>query len=114
MAMAYGSLKGILWLRGESDASKYQLYMPKLLDMIRSLRSDFGLPELPFIASQLSGDKPQRDGFNAMILTLPAEIEHTAIIKSKPTSTIDNTHFDSQSQRLLGKRYARKMKKLHK
>lgn len=114
MAMTYGSLKGILWLQGESDASNYQLYMPKLLDMIRSFRSDFGLPELPFIASQLSGDKPHRDGFNTMILTLPAEIEHAAVIKSKRTSTIDSTHFDSQSQRLLGKRYAKKMKKLRK
>lgn len=93
--MAYGSLKRILWLQGESDASKYREYMPKLLDMIRSLRSDFGLPELPFIASQLSVDKPHRDGFNAMILTLPAEIEHTAIIKSKRTTAIDSTHFDS-------------------
>lgn len=111
-AMKYGSLKGVLWLQGESDASKYQSYLPKILDMIRSLRSDLNLPELPFIASQLSGDKPHREGFNNMIMELPKNIEHTAVIKTKRTNTIDSTHFDSGSQRLLGERYARKMKKL--
>ena len=111
-AIKFGSLKGILWHQGETDASRYQSYMPKLLDLIRALRKDFGMPDLPFIAGQLSSDKPHREGFNDMILELPAKIKNTAVIKTNRTSTIDSTHFDAASQRLLGKRYAKEMLKL--
>ncbi|MFV0590365.1 MAG: sialate O-acetylesterase [Draconibacterium sp.] len=111
-AMKYGELKGILWHQGESDALKYELYMPKLLELVRSLRNDLGNAELPFVAGQLSMDRPARKNFNDMILTLPANLANTAVVLSDSTSTIDNTHFDTQSQYLLGVRYANKMKKL--
>lgn len=111
-AIQYGTLKGILWHQGETDATNYQSYMPKLLKLIQSLRSDLNMLDLPFIAAQLSSDKPHRKGFNTMILELPKKIKNTAVIKTKRTSTIDSTHFDAASQRLLGKRYAKEMLKL--
>ncbi|MFV0265846.1 MAG: sialate O-acetylesterase, partial [Draconibacterium sp.] len=110
-AMEYGNLKGILWHQGESDASKQQ-YMPKLLELVRSLRTDLGNAELPFVAGQLSKDKSARKNFNDMILTLPANLTNAAVVLSDSTSTIDSTHFDTRSQYLLGVRYANKMKKL--
>ena len=112
LALEQGTLKGVLWLQGESDASKYEIYMPKLIELIEALRAEFENPNLPFVASQISYDKPHRQGFNEMILRLPAELDHTAVITTDGTSTIDSTHFDSRSQRLLGERYAKEMKKL--
>jgi hypothetical protein len=111
-AVQYGTLKGILWHQGESDAIEYESYLPKLLEIIQSLRSDLGTPNLPFIAGQLSGDKLQRQEFNKIILELPKKIKNTGVVKTDSTNTIDSTHFNSASQRLLGKRYAMEMKKI--
>ena len=111
-ALKYGKLKGVVWHQGESDASTYQTYMDKLLDLIKALRLEFNIPDLPFIAGQLSNDKPHRKDFNTMILDLPNLLENTAVITSENTATIDSSHFDSESQRLLGERYAVEMTKL--
>lgn len=108
-ALKYGTLRGVIWHQGESDASNYQTYMDKLLDLIKALRSEFNIPDLPFVAAQLSNDKPHRKDFNTMILDLPNRLENTAVITSENTTTTDSTHFDSESQRLLGERYAVEM-----
>lgn len=105
-------LKGIIWHQGESNASKSKKYLPLLINLIDNLRTDLNMPDLPFIAGQLSTDKPKRKKFNKMILELPKKVKHTAVIKSDHTSTIDETHFNSASQRLLGERYALEMLKL--
>jgi len=111
-AMEFGNLKGVLWLQGEADANKYKVYLPKLVTLIKSLRSDLNIPELPFVAAQLSNDKPHRSRFNEMILELPTQLDHVSVITSENTSTIDSTHFDAASQHLLGERYAIEMIKL--
>ncbi|TXD53142.1 sialate O-acetylesterase [Polaribacter sp. IC066] len=111
-ALQYGELKGIIWHQGESDSDKYNTYLVKLINLIEALRLDFGVSNLPFIAGQLSGDKISRNNFNEMLLELPTKIKNTAVVQSDNTSTIDSTHFDAISQRLLGERYALEMKKL--
>lgn len=111
-AMEFGNLKGILWLQGESDSNNYEAYLPKLVSLIKNLRSDFNMPELPFIAGQLSNDRPHRSGFNEMILELPTKLDYVSVITSENTSTIDSTHFDAASQHKLGERYAKEMLKL--
>jgi hypothetical protein len=112
MAMKNGSLKGIVWHQGESDASKAETYPEKITELIQSLRIDLGIPDLPFVAGQLSEDKPERHAFNEMILTLPSLVSHTGIITTEGTTTMEKTHFNSASQRLLGERYAVEMLKL--
>ncbi len=111
-ALEFGELKGIVWHQGESDASKYDSYTPKIIALIEALRADFNLPELPVVVGQLSEDKVKRIDFNEMILQLPDEIEHVGVATSEGTSTIDSTHFDAASQKLLGTRYAIKMQEL--
>ncbi|ALJ05407.1 hypothetical protein APS56_09875 [Pseudalgibacter alginicilyticus] len=111
-AMEYGILKGVIWHQGEGNVGRYDKYMPKIKELIEALRSDLNVPNLPFVAGQLSSDKPQRNNFNIMILELPDAVENTGVVRSENTSTIDDTHFDSESQRLLGKRYAVEMLKL--
>ncbi|GLR19986.1 sialate O-acetylesterase [Portibacter lacus] len=111
-AMNYGEIKGIIWHQGESDASDYDEYIPKISALIASFRKDLNRPNLPFVVGQLSPDNPSRIPFNKMILELPSEVENTAVVTVENTSTVDDTHFDSESQRKLGKRYAAEMVKL--
>ena len=112
MAMNFGVLKGIVWHQGESDVSKASEYLDMVSAMIQSLRNDLGYPNLPFVAGQLSEDNPARKDFNEMIMTLPSIVPKTAVVTSDGTNTIDGTHFDSASQRILGYRYAAEMLKL--
>lgn len=111
-ALEYGVLKGVIWHQGESNSSKYDMYMSKIAELIEALRKDLNKPNLPFVAGQLSPDKPERNNFNKMILELPNKVKNTGVIATEKTSTIDSTHFDSASQRLLGKRFAEVLLKL--
>ena len=111
-AMKSGTLKGIVWHQGESDISRTEVYMEKLTTLIESLRSDLGNKNLPFVAGQLSEDKVERKQFNRMILELPKTVKNTGVVTTENTTTLDETHFDSESQRELGKRYAEQMQKL--
>ncbi len=47
-----------------------------------------------------------------MILTLPSIVKFTGVAKTEGTVTMEGTHFNSASQRLLGERYAAEMLKL--
>lgn len=111
-ALEYGDLKGVIWHQGESNSSKYNTYMLKITELIEALRKDLNIPNLPFVAGQLSPDKTERNDFNKMILELPNKVKNTGVITTEETSTIDKTHFDNASQRLLGKRFAEEMLKL--
>jgi hypothetical protein len=111
-AMEFGELKGIVWHQGESDASKTGKYLSKIETLIEALRLDLNCANVPFIAGQLSEDKPKRIDFNKMILNLPEVVRNTAVATSENLHTIDSTHFDAASQRLLGERYAVEMLKL--
>ncbi len=113
-AMKFGVLKGIVWHQGESDASKYDSYLPKIVELIESLRVDFNMPDLPVVVGQLSEDKDSRIDFNKMILRLPKEIDNVEVVSTENTSTFDGTHFNSASQRLLGERCAKAMTRIQK
>lgn len=112
MAMKYGTLKGIVWHQGEANSSKPNAYPEKIKELILSLRTDLGIPDLPFVAGQLSEDKPERHAFNAIILTLPSLVSKTGVATTEGTTTMEGTHFNSASQRLLGERYAAEMLEL--
>jgi len=108
-AMQYGDLKGILWLQGSSDSRKPDTYLDSLVVLISSMRSDFSNDNLPFIACELSEDKPHKSLFNDQINMLPERCEFTEVVSSESCSTIDSTHYDTRSQIILGKRFAYKL-----
>ena len=110
--MKSGTLKGVLWHQGESDISRTDVYMDQLRTLIENLRSDLGNKNLPFVVGQLSEDKVERKQFNRMILDLPLTLRNTGVVTIENTKTLDETHFDSESQKKLGKRYAEQMQKL--
>ncbi|MCF8378116.1 MAG: sialate O-acetylesterase [Bacteroidales bacterium] len=109
IAMDYGELKGILWHQGSSDSNRTEAYPDELTLLISSLRKDFNNPELPFVVSELSLDKPHKADFNRMISLIPSQIEYTACVRTENLKTIDGTHFDSEGQTILGERFAVEM-----
>lgn len=105
-----GTLKGIVWHQGESDAKAPETYLDSLSQLITDLRKDLGIDDLPFVAGQVK-DLP---AINEQIAKLPEEVEHTAFIPSEGLKTTDRWHFDAASVRLMGERYAEAMLQLQK
>ena len=119
IAMQSGVIKGIIWHQGESD-SKPELvgaYQAKLKELIANFRRELGDDDLPFIVGKL-GDfyvarNPNAKTINEILERIPLTVKNTACVDTaglKPKS--DLTHFDAQSARELGRRYAKLMIKL--
>jgi len=108
-AMQQGRIRGILWHQGESDVSRSEAYLEDLVILVQTLRTDLGAGSIPFVAGQLSEDRPQRAALNKILLQLPGRLNNCGIALSEGTATIDSTHFDTRSQRLMGERYGGEM-----
>lgn len=106
-AMETGTLKGILWHQGESDANDAE-YLEKLKLFIQNLRCDLGIHDLPFVAGQVN-NVPL---INDQIAKLPDAVESTSFVPSEGLKCMDRWHFDAESMKLLGQRYADEMKKV--
>ncbi len=114
-----GALRGILWMQGEKDAKDLELaenYAKRLDAMILDFRREFGMPELLFVAAlpcvELAekDDRPGAELVSDSLSELPRRVRHTAKVDSIGLkSTGDQTHFSTQSQRELGRRYAEAM-----
>jgi hypothetical protein len=114
-AQQYGTVKGILWHQGEGNRSDVA-YLTKLAKLINDLRADLGDPDLAFVAGEVyngPGAYTASAGFNARLAALPQQVANTGVITTAGTSVWDTTtHFDSVSQRILGYRYADRIKQL--
>lgn len=107
VAMKTGTLKGILWHQGEGNAND-EAYLEKLQALVSAFRSDFGMPDLPFVVGEV------REGtrVNAQLSALPERVPATSCVSAKGLKTQDAWHFDAPSMRLLGQRYAEAILKL--
>jgi hypothetical protein len=120
LALQAGTLKGILWHQGESDSNPQlaPVYEPKLLDLVKRFRAELNAPNVPFIAGQMgrfSGapwnenqirvDQAYRD--------LPGKVPFAAYVSAEGLKDKgDNLHFDADSFREFGRRYAEAYLKL--
>lgn len=120
VALRAGTLKGILWHQGESD-SKPELapaYDAKLHDLIARLRRELNAPAVPFIAGQMGKFAgipwdAARTQVDQMHRNLPARVPHTAYVSAEGLNHKDDkVHFDAESYRTLGRRYAEAYLKL--
>lgn len=119
-AMQDGTLKGILWHQGESDSQpkRSAVYQKRLTELISRFRTEFQNPQLPFLIGQL-GQFPERPWTDAR---QQVDAAHRAVAASVPFATFvssddltcnpDKVHFDSQSLRTFGKRYAAALRDL--
>ncbi len=115
-AIESGTLAGILWHQGESDSGKPELqaaYEANLKTLIAQLRSDLNAPDVPFLIGEL-GHFPDRGWTDR---EAPVNVAHREIAKSVPNCAWvssegleagpDGTHFDAESFREFGRRYAK-------
>jgi hypothetical protein len=114
LAMRSGTLKGILWHQGESDSTRELApqYGAKLHDLIARFRAGLQAPAVPFVAGQLGrfDDNPWNE-FRAVVdqvhRDLPSKVAHAAFVSSDGLKHKgDKVHFDADSYRTLGQRYA--------
>ena len=113
-AAKQGTIKAILWHQGETNAStaNYKNYKEKLEQFFTKLRKDLGNPTLPVYTGQLApflsrATNPYADSINKDLQILSTTMKNMYVIKTtdlKPKS--DSIHFDSRSQRIMGKRFA--------
>ena len=115
IARQQGIFKGILWHQGESNSTPEgaAVYLPKLVTLIEQFRDSTGNGNLPFVAGELGTYKDQYNHINQVIAQLSYNVSFTAIASSKGLKHKgDGTHFDAASAEKLGKRFAKKMKRL--
>jgi len=116
LARQYGTIKGILWHQGESDAfpDKIPDYEMKLKANLKFLRAYTGNNSLPVIAGELGSlevaDKWKNnwESINRILEKVASEDSSYYLINTSDlTQKDDSAHFDAKSQRILGQRYAR-------
>ena len=122
LAMRDGTLRGVLWHQGENDsgsAKTADTYGRRLAKMIRDLRSDLGLPDLPFVAGRLGEFYVARVNTDAIrtvdnaLNTIGDHVNHTACANAAGLEHKgDVCHFNTDALRQFGRRYAAEMKRL--
>jgi hypothetical protein len=119
LAQKTGIVHGLLWHQGESD-SKPELtagYEQKLIGLITRFRQVVNAPALPVVVGTL-GDfyvakNPAAAKINAILRGFPSHLAYVACVDASGlTDKGDATHFDANSARELGRRYANAMKAL--
>jgi hypothetical protein len=120
-AAEVGTLKGLVWHQGESEAGDEKRsgnYDARWAKMIADFRKDVGMPELPVVVGELgeylytrTGNKsPFAKLVNERIDKIPEQVAHTAVAPSHGLKHKgDELHFDADSQREFGRRYAEAM-----
>jgi hypothetical protein len=106
-----GRLAAILWHQGESDANRAEAsatYAARWVALMQHLRADAGAPDVPIVVGELGEfiSRPFAHVVAEQIHALPQLLDHVAVVSAKGlTDKGDKTHFDSASQRELGRRY---------
>ena len=114
-ASQYGIIKGMLWHQGESNTgTKSHIdYKNKLESFFTKLRTDLQQPDMPIYLGPLGlyltpYSFPYRDAINKDIKELSQTGNKIYLVKTSDfTHLKDTIHFDSRSQRLMGKRFAK-------
>ena len=117
IALKSGKLKGILWHQGESDATSKLApkWGAKFESMIKSFRRELG--DVPFIAGELGGyleTYKRKNGdcvlwreINSQLHGLEGKIKDYRVVSAEGLNPKrDNLHFNTESLRILGLRYA--------
>lgn len=116
-AMEVGIIKGILWHQGESDANSeesIEIYAAKFNELLSNTFRDLDIDPVPVVIGEIGHFQYKK---KPLAIKLNAEFEQIAI--SNPCIGLvtsenlnhkgDTTHFDAQSYRELGRRYAAEM-----
>ena len=101
-------LGAIIWHQGESNREYYKDYVVHLRTLIKDYRTDLDVPDLPFIAGEIGRWNPTYTNIVKQITMIPDSIDNAYLISSEELGNVDEFHFDSNSQEILGNRFAEK------
>lgn len=105
-AKKWGTYKAILWHQGESNKSGTTSYPQKLNNLVSDLRADLGDSNLFFMAGEIGYWRTDFTAFNDMIRTVSTFVSNSACASAEGLTNVDDSHFDRESQLILGQRYA--------
>lgn len=112
---SHGEIKGILWHQGESDTSspeKIEVYQNQLSRLFAMFREDAGNTHLPIIIGELGSFSKNNEKWQALNAKVTQYVDFDADAYLIKTSDLhhkgDSVHFDSEGQRIMGQRYAKK------
>lgn len=118
LAKTYGTIKAILWHQGESDAKPLLIanYKNKLQMLFKEFRSIIENQNLIILTGNIGLFKEHdsaKKNINQQINAYAFNDPNTYLINTKNFKSVgDNLHFNSKSQRKMGKRFAKKYLKI--
>lgn len=114
-AMTRGTLAGILWHQGESDAApeKAATYVERFAAMVAQLRKDLGAEEVPAVVGEIGHFVQGVGPINAALANVVNVVPRSELVTAEGLGHQgDSLHFDSAAFRELGRRYAKAWKRL--
>lgn len=106
----------MIWHQGESGAvsSKYVGYKTRMSTLFQKIRTDLNMPTMPIVAGELryylvkNSSYPRWDSINNATNKLKLSLPNYDVVSATGglTCNSDKTHFTSESQVILGTRYA--------
>lgn len=109
----YGTIKGLLWHQGENDAIKPEtiaVHQRQLRKLFKVFRKEVGNKRLPVFLGELgsfSANDQNWQEINTQIKNFVAAYRRAYFIKTADLNhNGDRIHFDSEGQRMMGKRFA--------
>lgn len=109
VALKKGRLASILWHQGEGDSARRleSTYAARFATMIARLRADLAAPDAPVIVGELGTFWRASTLMNQVLREIPSLVPNSACARSEGlTDKGDQIHFDAQSTREFGRRYA--------
>lgn len=104
-----GVLKAIIWHQGESNQNSTSTYTDLFKTMVEGFREDLGIEDLPVIVGEIGKWRESATNINNVLVDLKNHIPNLDYVSALGITHLgDETHFNSQSQRVLGRRYAAK------
>jgi hypothetical protein len=113
LAQRISSFSGIIWHQGEDDFdTPKDEYKRKLINVMRTLRSELGCENAPVVLGELSDKITDNFKFvnvsshlNPVLYEIEKELPLCKVTSVKDLTLKDGVHFDTPSLRILGKRY---------
>lgn len=124
LALRTSDIAGVLWHQGEVDCddSLYPLYIEKFTNIMKALRRELNLYDVPFILGGLGDflkdckfDATLKNYFhvNEALMEIAQKNEMTGFVSAEGlTSNPDNLHFNAESLREFGIRYYKEFCKI--
>lgn len=112
IAMADGTLRGILWHQGESDCNSEaaaNAYAENWAIMAAAFRRDLNAPDVPIIVGALGDflDRPFTQVVNTQLASLASASNQVGFVSALGLpAREDQIHFSAAAQKEFGRRYA--------